>query len=376
MAVQFDRKPGVDSDAAVRVCMIKRFVDRARPVSDRVRIVSRRHVAVFGLLALLWGNASLAAPLTPVRVGIPERDNIQYLALWVALGAGYFQTEGLDPQIVIAERGNQSGRLLLDQQADVALLQPPVFLGLMAQERPIVLFANLLANDPINLIVRRDVAARVALDPRAPLADRLKALKGLRIAVANEPWRRLRVLFAAAGLDAERDIQMTIIPGEEQVEALKAGVVDALYIHTPFLEDALVNQHAVLTVNQSAGEVPALANGQIHSLATTRAFAGAHADVVQAVTRAIGRAEVLIHRDAAAAGQAMLKAGVSVPSPQHLTAILDLYRDAVPTTPRVSAAAIEHDAVLYPARPATPDFTHTRAADFLAPEFAEQVSTR
>ncbi len=343
---------------------------------DRSRRVPGLLIAAIGALALTVATASVGAPPTPVRIGIPERDNIQFLTLWVALGAGYFQAEGLEPRVVVAERGNQSGRLLLDQKADVALLQPPVYLGLMAQQHPIVLFANLLANDPINLIVRRDVAARVKLDPRAPLADRLKALKGLRVAVANEPWRRLRVLFAEAGLDAERDIQMITLPGEEQVEALKTGAVDALYIHTPFLEEALVNQNAVLTVNQSAGEVPALANGQIHSLATMRAFADAHPDIVQAVTRAIARAEDLIHKDAAAAGQAMVKAGVAVPSPKHLATILDLYRHAVPMTPRVSAAAIEHDAVLYPARPTMPDFTQIHAADFLAPAFAEKVSNR
>jgi ABC-type nitrate/sulfonate/bicarbonate transport system substrate-binding protein len=78
------------------------------------------------------------------------------------------------------------------------------------------------------------------------------------------------VLFAQAGLDAEHDVQMTIIPGEEQLAAFKAGAVDALYTHTPFLEEALVNLGAVLAVNQSAGEVTALSHGQIYSLATTR----------------------------------------------------------------------------------------------------------
>lgn len=330
-----------------------------------------------GLAVLLSMSATLAfAAPTPIRVGVPERDNIQYLSLWVALGAGYFQQEGLEPTLVVAERGNQSGRLLMQHEADVALLQPPVFLGLMAQQRPIVLFANLLANDPINLIVRPDVAARLKLDPKAPLKQRLETLKGIRIGVANEPPRRLRALYASVGMDAERDIQMTIIPGEEQIVALKGGVVDALYIHTPFLEEALVNMGAVLTVNQSAGEVPELANGQIHSLATTREFAAAHPDMVQAVTRAIAKAQTLIHNDATAAAQAMVKAGVPVPSPKHLTTILDLYRHAVPATPRVSVAAIERDAVLYPARPTTPDFTQIHAADFVAPAFAEKVSER
>ena len=62
-----------------------------------------------------------------------------------------------------------------------------------------------------------------------------------------------------------------------------------------------------------------------------------------------------------------------VPSPAHLSTIVSLYRAAVPATPHVSSPAVERNAVLYPARPAMPDFTRVRAADFLAPGFAEQA---
>jgi NMT1/THI5 like len=140
------------------------------------------------VLALVTAGADASMGAT-VRIGVPERDNIQFLTLWVALGAGYLQAEGLDVQLVVADVPNQSGQLVPQSQADVALLQPPVFLGLIAQQRPIVLFANLLANDPINLIVRPNIAAKLKLDPHAPLKERITALKGLRIGVANEPPR-------------------------------------------------------------------------------------------------------------------------------------------------------------------------------------------
>ncbi len=332
-----------------------------------------RLFAVTSVLIVALVATGTSAPTTKVRVGVPERENIQFLTLWVALGAGYLQAEGLDVELVVAAAGNQSGQLLLQNQADVALLQPPVYLGLISQQRPIVLFANLLANDPINLIVRSDVAARLKLDPKAPLLDRLQALKGLRIGVANEPPRRLRVLFALAGMDVDRDIQMTIVPGEEQNAAFAAGTVDALYTHTPFLEEALVKDGAVLMVNQSAGEVSPLSNGEIHSMAAMRVYADAHPDVLLAVTRAIARAESLLHTDADAAAKALVKAGVPTPSAKHLATIIGLYRVAVPATPRVSAAAVERNATLYPARPTMPDFTKVHAADFLAPGFAEQA---
>ena len=329
-------------------------------------------VVVFASLAVT-GSAGVAAAAT-IRIGVPERDNIQYLTLWTALGAGYFEREGLDVQLVFAPAANQIGQLLLTKQADIALLQPPIYLGLIAQQRPIVLFANLLSNDPINLVVRSDVAARLKLDASAPLVERLKAMKGLRIGVANEPPRRLRVLFALAGMDADRDIQMKIVRAEEQIAAYTSGAVDALYTHTPFLEDALVAHGALLLVNQSAGEVVPLSNGEIHSLAAMKEYAGAHPEVLAAATRAIARAETLLRTDAAAAVKALLKAGIPAPTPKHLTTIVDIYRAAVPATPRVSASAVVRNATLYPARPATPDFTRINIADFLAPEFADAIA--
>ena len=326
------------------------------------------------LLVILAAAIPEAMAAVPVRIGVPERGNIQYLTLWVALGAGYFQDEGLDAEVVFAPRANQSGQLLLKNEADIALLQPPVYLGLIAQQSPIVLFASLLANDPINLIVRADVAARLKLDPTAPLASRLWALKGLRVGVASEPPRRLRVLLAGAGMDIDRDIETMIIPGDAQIAAFTSGAVDALYTHTPFLEDAIVTHGAILLVNQSAGEVPALSNGQIHSLATTRAFAEAHPEVLMAATRAIARAACLLRTDPAAATQAVSQAGISAPIPAHLLRIVHLYGAAVPATPRVSAAAVERNLALYPARPIAPDFTRVRAADFLAPAFADEAA--
>lgn len=326
------------------------------------------------LIAVPATLLSVTVAAQPVRVGVPERDNLQYMSFWIAQGAGLFKAEGLDVEIVVADVSNQSGMLLMQGRVDVAVLQPPVYLGLIAEQHPFVLFASLLANDPINLVVRADVAAKLALDPGAPLAHRLSAIKGLRIGVAPQPPRRLRVLFAHAGMNADRDVQIAIRRGEEQIEALTSGSVDALYAHTPYLEDALVRLGAVMLVNQSAGEVAPLANNQIHSLGATRSYVAAHPEVISKVTRAIARAQHLLHRDTQAAITALRNAGITAPTPRHLETIVNLYRPAVPTTPHVSAAAVERNGALYPARPTMPDFTRVRAADFVAPSFAEQAS--
>ena len=310
-----------------------------------------------------------AAEAQTVRVGVPERDNLQYMSFWIAQGAGYFTDEGLDIEIVVPDAPNMSGMILMQRRVDISLLQPPVYLGLIAEQHPFVLFANLLANDPINLIVRGDLAVKLKLDPRAPLADRLRALKGLRIGVAPEPPRRMRLLFAEAGLNADEHVQIVTRRAEDQTEAWTSGIVDGLYTHAPVLQDALIRLGAVMIVNQSAGEAASLRDGQIHSLGATRDSVAAHPDVIRKITRAIARAQSLLKRDATAAADALIRAGIKEPTPEHLKLIVDLYRPAVPATPRVSAAAVERNANLYPARPTMPDFTKVRAADFVNTTF-------
>src|SRR5262245_4674075 len=124
---------------------------------------------------VMTGGASAASATTaktPVRIEVPGARNLQFFTLWVALGAGFFQEEGLEPKLLVDTTPRDAGQLLLRGEADVALLQPPMFLGMIAEEKPILLFASLLANEPINLVVRKEVAEARRLRPNAPLRQR------------------------------------------------------------------------------------------------------------------------------------------------------------------------------------------------------------
>jgi NitT/TauT family transport system substrate-binding protein len=342
-----------------------------------VRLTPARFVASLILAmiacAALMTDAHAQTPRTPVRIEVPSARNLQFFTLWVALGAGFFQAEGLEPTVLVDPSPRSAGSILLRGEADVAVLQPPMFLGMMAEEKPIRLFASLLANEPINLVVRKDVAEARRLRPTAPLRERLEAIRGLRVGVAGEPPPRLRTLFASAGLDAERDVDLVIVHGPDQVQALADRRVDALFSHTPYLETALVKHGAVLLVETSSGEVTALADGQIHALATTPTLARDKSDLVLAVTRAIHRAQRLIHSDLNATVDALVASGAAGPERALTEAIAAVYGPAVPQTPEVSLSGIERAARLYPAHPRAPDFSRVRASDFVAPEFARSA---
>lgn len=309
---------------------------------------------------------TMMAALTALKLLVPERDNQQWMSFWVALGAGYFRDEGIDVQPVFSDTpGDAPGVFAKDDSPPVAVLPPPMYIDLIADKVPLRIVANLMRNDGINLLVRRSVMEERKLSPTAPVAERLRGLRGLRIGVAPGPVGRLRTLFRTYGMDVEKDLKVVIMTGHQQNEEFGAGHVDVLYSHTPYLERAMVQQDAMLLVNQSAGEVKPLAARQIHALATKRAFAAAQPKLVAALVRAIARAEKLIHADRAAAVAAIEKTLTAPRDHKLVETIVKVYEPAIPTDPGVSVEGTRHAIDFYPASKLPPKLDGIDLRDYV-----------
>jgi ABC-type nitrate/sulfonate/bicarbonate transport system substrate-binding protein len=325
-------------------------------------------------VALVLVSATASAR-TPVSLIVTERDNLQNLPLFVAIGAGYFRDAGLDVTLAPAPTPGEVVDLLHPTEDQVAILPPPIYLQLIADKFPLVIVANLLQNDPIDLVVAPKVAHAHALSATAPLAERLRALAGLRVGVAPGPIRRLRALYKSQGLDADQLLTIVTLMGQEQNEALATGKVDALYAHTPFLERALVEQGAVMIVNQSAGDAPALSTRMIHAVVATRGFASHRAADLRRLVRAIAQAERLIAGDRAAATRAVL-AALPDRSPRLVERIVAIYQPAVPATPDVSVDGLRSALALFPASKRAPDLSAVDLGAFVDDRFARAARAR
>ena len=313
-----------------------------------------------------------AVALTKLQILVPRPGHLQFMSFYLAKGAGYFRDEGIDLEVVYPPKPRQTKAWFRERDIDVAVLPPPMCLELIGEKFAFVVVANLLANDPIEMLVRKSIAAERELSATAPMAERLAGLRGLRVGVSPNPPTRLRKLFALFGMDADRDIEIVIIRGEEHNNVFERGEVDALYVHTPFLERALVEQEVMMLINQSAGEVPELAGRQIHTLAVKRAFAGAHPELVTALTRAIYRAQKLVHSDREGAIAALLRE-VPERGRAQIETIVDIYGPAIPAGPQVSAAKFTTALEYFPATREAPDLSAIDLSSFVAPEFAAAV---
>ena len=62
--------------------------------------IGRAILAALVLWAFVDDAGAASVERKPVRIEVPNTGNLQFFTLWVALGAGYFQQENLQPQIM------------------------------------------------------------------------------------------------------------------------------------------------------------------------------------------------------------------------------------------------------------------------------------
>ncbi len=336
---------------------------------SRVRSLSVAALIVLAVAAL-GSTASAGERLT---VLVPKDGNLQYMSFWVAQAGGYFAREGIDVELVFPSAPQQTEAMFESGKTEAAVLAPPMYLRFIGAKVPILLVANLLRNDPIDLIVRRSIFEARKLSATMPLKERLAGLKGLRLGVAPHPPTRLRALFASVGLDVDKDIEIVILHGREQNAAFTEGKVDALYAHTPYLEKALVQDGAVMLVEQTRGEIPSVANRQIHCLTFRRSVADARPHLVLAAARAIAAAEKSIHASPNDTVELLSKT-FPTRDRRELETIVRLYEPAIPESPDVHVEDLAPALALFPDGLPKPDLSAMDLTPYVARGIAAELA--
>jgi ABC-type nitrate/sulfonate/bicarbonate transport system substrate-binding protein len=269
---------------------------------------------------------------------LPSR-NLQFMAFWVALAGGLFVAEGLDVDVGVAAEPLDASIAFRAGVAEVGILPPPLYLRLIADRCPVVVCANLLRNDPLNVVLTRPAAARVGIAGGLPVAEAVRRLRGLKIGVAPGPTDRLRALCAWAGIGAS-GVELVTLTGPEQNPAFAAGSVDGLYAHTPYLERALVDDGGVLVVHASGGGADPVRVAQVHALVASRVFAERAPRAVAGLVAALGAAQDLLRHKDLRAVEALLACGFAGLERRHLERTLEISAPAMPPTPAVTCATL------------------------------------
>ncbi|PYM53147.1 MAG: hypothetical protein DMD79_26935 [Candidatus Rokuibacteriota bacterium] len=214
---------------------------------------------------------------------------------FVAKAQGFFERNGLDWEYVEIDSGKLGVAALLSGNAQFTDFGLDDVAGLQKEGKDPILVYSMVNALTMDLVVRNDVLERLKIGPTSPLADKLKALKGLTFGITR-PGAVTQLfpvyLLRKAGFDPEKDATFVQIGGGQAlVAAMKAKRIDAFMLSAP--APYLLERDKVGTVvlKNSAGEgPPEFADFAFECIAVLKSWAEKNPKVVEAYTRSLNQA--------------------------------------------------------------------------------------
>lgn len=273
---------------------------------------TRRNVLqVAGLAAAArLARPAMAAPArSHMTIGVGG-FTFAYLPLFVANATGYLGEEGLDVEFVQTGSGATAMAAMLGGSFDICgLVLSDVILS-ATKGQHISVFAPLMTQYASDAIISKVAAQRAGIEPGMPLIERIKRLKGMTLAVSgrgsgtDKMWRYLLNL---AGMDADRDLTLTVIKLDQMYPALRANRIDGFNTTAPSNNRAVEDGFATWLARPSQGEVPGLQGFVYTILSASPAVMKSRQDDLLALGRGLARANALINDNPDQAAEAVHK---------------------------------------------------------------------
>lgn len=293
-------------------------------------------------LLVLIGLAAPAAAADKVKVTLPAAA-VTFASLYHAKAAGYFEQEGLDVEIVTVPGGG-SLQALIARDAQVCLTPGTYQMQAYEKGQPLVATATILTCNAINLVMHKDVAKERGITEQSPLADKIKALKGLKVsgtAVGSFSYQMMLYYLLKAGIDPKNDVQMVGIgAGPPMVLALEQRKIDAFATGTPIPDAAVARGFGLMVVDNAAGEDPDFNEFMMNAVVVHPEYLKSNGETIRKFNRALHKASHWLLDNPAEAGVPSMKQFLGRLDDKVILDGLRKTRLGIPRTPRISERAV------------------------------------
>lgn len=218
-------------------------------------------IAGFAAVVLLSANAahSQTSQPKPLKV-ISSLPTLTSAATYLVAARGYDKAHGL--QADIAQSGASSSLQIDAVVAGSAVFgHPGTATALQAiREGADIKIVGAIAKNQIAAVLSNDVIKKTGVSPNAPIADRIKALKGLTIGtnpVGATYYQMFRAYLQQYGLDPDKDVRLV---GVQDSSALITGMeqkrFDAIVSASGIVEQAISLNAGELWFSGARGDIP------------------------------------------------------------------------------------------------------------------------
>ena len=157
------------------------------------------------------------------------------------------------------------------------------------------------------MVIRGDVLSKLNVSPEAPVADRVRALKGLIIgtgAVGSTHYQILRSYLKQYGIDPDNDVRLV---GMGETGALVGGIeqkrYDAIAYASPIVDFAIAKGIAKVWISGPRGDVPGAGNVKTCVIVARADTVEKRRADVDAMRAALADASGAVRNDHAATGR-------------------------------------------------------------------------
>ena len=301
--------------------------------------MTRGFIAVAVLLTL--APAARAQTLEKTTVAIPA-VSFAFTADYVAEDAGLYKQSGLDVEIKFLA-GNAGFNAMVSGAVDFAFSSGTNLDRAAARGQRMLAIANMNNLPPWDVVIRKSIADAAHFDAKAPLAERVKVLKGHTLVVdgiGSAAHSFLRVLAMAGGVDPD-SITVSALQPQEMLAAYQRGQIDGISLGPPWPQTLAQDGGVVVVASGINGDPAWLTPIGSSTVITRPQFCAEHRSVCEKMGHALSAASRFVHERPGDA-LAILQKRFPKTEPPVVAASFEVMRKAMPQPPALEAKALSN----------------------------------
>ena len=249
------------------------------------------------LCAVAVWAAAPAYPQGPKKVKLTMPVvALSMIPVYLAQANGYFREDGLDVEMITTNGAGPDIKALIAGEVDFSFTPGDNVMLAYQEGKRVVMVMTGFRRLVINWAMHKDVARARGITETTPLAEKLKALKGLTVGVtqAGALTSHLAMfVIRKAGYVPQQDVHVIPIgSGPTWLAALENRKVDVALTATPVPETAIDRGFAIMFIDNARGEDPSVPEFLMECLITRPDVIEKNPDLVRRMVRALLRANV------------------------------------------------------------------------------------
>jgi NitT/TauT family transport system substrate-binding protein len=256
----------------------------------------KRYMTIF-LAAVFWlgwfSCPTEAQAPRKVKMTIPVVAH-SMTPVYIAQSKNFFADEKLEIDITSTGGGGPDIRALIAGDVEFSFTTGDNVILAHQEGKRLLMVMSGLNKVFINWAMHKETAKAKGVTEAMPLAEKIKALKGLTVGVTNPGALTAHLaafVIRKAGYNPQQDVNVIPIgAGPTWLAALENRKVDVALTAPPVPETAITRGFAIMFINNAKGEDPSIPEFLMENLVARPETVAKEADLVRRMVRALTRA--------------------------------------------------------------------------------------